>query len=209
MPFCQCKNIIFNIKCRIMLATKIKRIILADMSIISADLSTAALAKAAIDAAIAAAAATPATATDITNVHQDTWQITESDASVESYRNDIANSIYRRDLTPGDLTLQFTMGEYSEQVKAALRGGSVITKGGTDADKDTVIGYKGDAPSISIEKAAFCLTQDGYWFIYPKVKIAANTNETDKAAMLAVKGYPSKPSATIATEYNFNSALIG
>lgn len=191
-----------------MIATKIKRIILADIGLVTADVATGVQAKALIDAAIAAVAASPATAIDIDNVHQDTWQITESEASVESYRNDIANSIYRRDLTPGELTLQFTMGEYSEKVKAALRGGSTITMGGAGADKDTVIGYKGDASSISIEKTVFALTQDGFWFIYPKVKISANTTETDKAAALAVKGYPSKPSATIATEYNFNSALI-
>lgn len=192
-----------------MIATKIKRIILADIGLVTADITTGVQAKALIDAAIAAVAATPATAIDIDNVHQDTWQITESEASVESYRNDISNSIYRRDLTPGELTLQFTMGEYSEKVKAILRGGSTITKGGEGADKDVVIGYKGDASSISIEKAVFALTQDGFWFIYPKVKISANTAETDKAAALAVKGYPSKPSATISTEYNFNSALIG
>ena len=189
-----------------MIATKIKRIILADIGLVTADVTTAAEAKALLDSAIAA---TPLTAIDIDNVHQDTWQISESEASVESYRNDISNAIYRRDLTPGELTIQFTMGEYSEKVKAALRGGSTITKGGEGADKDTVIGYKGDSSSISIEKTVFALTQDGFWFVYPKVKISANTAETDKAAALAVKGYPTKPSADISTEYNFNSALIG
>jgi hypothetical protein len=189
-----------------MIATKIKRIILADLGLVTADIDTAAKAKALIDAAIAAV---PATAEDVSNVHQDTWQITESEASVESYRNDIANSIYRREVTPGELTIQFTMGEYSEKMKAALRGGQVVTKGGDGADKDTVIGYKGDAAATEIEKTALCLTQDGYWFIYPKVRIAANTAETDKAAALAVKGYPIKPDEGIFTEYNFNSALLG
>ena len=190
-------------------AIKIKRIILADMSLVTADITTAAQAKALIDSVIAAAVATPATAIEVTNVHQDTWQITESEATVDSFRNDLDGSIYRRDATPGELGIQFTMGEYSEQIKVGVRGGSTITKGGTDTDKDTVIGYKGDAASTTIEKAAFCLTQDGYWFIYPKTKIVANTAETDKAAALAVKGYPSKPANGLHTEYNINSALIG
>lgn len=188
-----------------MIATKIKRIILADPSIFTADITSAATAKTIIDAAIAAVGTT---AEDVTNVHGETWQITESEASMNSYKNELDNSVYRRDLTPGDLSIQFTMGDYSEKMKAALRGGSTITKGGTDTDKDTVIGYKGDAAGSTIKKAMFCLTQDGYWFIYPKATIAANTTETDNAAALAVKGYPEKPSATLSTEYNINSALI-
>ena len=193
-----------------MIAVKIQTIILADLSLITADITTAAGAKTVIDAAKAAAAATPATAMSIENVHQDTWQINETEASMTAYRNELNGDIYRRDIDPGDLSLQFTMGKYSETIKAALHGGEVITKGGTDADKDTVIGYKGDSASTSIKKAAFCLTQDGYWFIYPELQIVANTNTTDKAAGLAVKGYPVKPSTTgVHTEYNINSTLIG
>jgi hypothetical protein len=189
-----------------MIATKIKRIILADTSIVTADITSAATAKTLIDAVLAAV--TGETAEEVLNVHSETWQINESEASMNSYKNELDGSVYRRDLVPGDLSIQFTIGNYSEKLKAELRGGSTITKGGTDADKDTVIGYKGDAASSTIKKAMFCLTQDGYWFIYPKATIAANTNETDNAALLAVKGYPEKPSATLSTEYNINSALI-
>lgn len=193
-----------------MIAVKIRKIILADLSVITADITTAASAKKLIDSVVAAAAATPATAMAIENVHQDTWQITEAEASMTAYRDDLSGDIYRRDLEPGDLSLQFTMGKYSEAIKAALHGGSTITKGGEGADKDTVIGYKGDSASTTVEKAAFCLTQDGYWFIYPELHIAANTATTDKAAGLAVKGYPVKPSTNgVHTEYNINSALIG
>jgi hypothetical protein len=189
-----------------MIATKIKRIILAEPSIFSADITSAATAKTLIDAAIAAV--TAGTAEDVSNVHGETWQINESEASMNSYKNELDGSVYRRDLTPGDLSIQFTMGDYSEKLKAAVRGGEVITKGGEGTDKDTVIGYKGDAAGSTIKKAMLCLTQDGFWFIYPKATIAANTNETDNAALLAVKGYPEKPSATLSTEYNINSALI-
>lgn len=190
-----------------MIGVNIKRIILAEIGIITADITTAAEAKALIDKAISAVGTT---AEDVENVHGKTWQINESEASVESYRNDIGGgSIYRRDITPGELTVQFTMGEYSEKMKASIRGGQTITKGGDGADKDTVIGYKGDAASTEIVKSAFCLTQDGTWFIYPKMKIAANTATTDNAAALAVKGYPVKPEdKSIFTEYNFDSAKI-
>ena len=190
-----------------MIATKIKRIILAETSIFTADIATAAGAKTVIDAAIAAAVA--GTAEDVSNVHQETWQITESEASMTAYKNELNGSVYHRDFVAGEVTVQFTAGEYSEKFKAAVRGGETITKGGTDPDKDTVIGYKGDGAATDIVKAMFCLTQDGYWFIYPKADITANTAETDNSAALSVKAYPVKPSATISTEYNINSALIG
>jgi len=192
-----------------MIATKIKQIILADTSIFTADLTTAATAKAAIDAAIAAV--TGGTAESVTNVHEKTWQIEESDASMNNYHNELDGSVYRRDPTAGDLTVAFTLGEYSEKLKAAVRGGSTITKGGDGTDKADIIGYRGDAPSTSIIKAMFCLTQDGYWFIYPKAQIMANTKETDDAAALSVSGYPMKPdmlAGVMSTEYNFNSALL-
>lgn len=192
-----------------MIATKIKQIILAEPTIFTADLTTAAAAKAAIDAAIEAV--TGGTAESVTNVHEKTWQIEESDASMSNYHNQLDGSVYRRDPTAGELSIAFTMGEYSEKLKAAVHGGSTITKGGTDTDKDAVVGYRGDAASTTINKAMFCLTQDGYWFIYPKALIMANTKETDDAAALSVMGYPMKPdvlNGVMSTEYNFNSALL-
>lgn len=191
-----------------MIGVKIQQIILADPSIFTADITDAVTAKALITAVMAAV--TAKTAMQITNVHEKTWQITESDGSVSSYKNELTNEIYRRDLTPGDLTVAFTMGEYDEAMKSFLKGGTTIKKGGTDADKDNVIGYKGSTSFSEVRKAMFCLTQDGYWFIYPKALISTGTKSTDDAAGLAVTGYPEKPSAVagLATEYNLNSALI-
>lgn len=191
-----------------MIGVKIQQIILADPSIFTADITDATSAKALITAVNAAV--TAKTAMQITNVHGKTWQITESDANVASYSNQLTNEVYRRDLTPGDLSIAFTMGEYDEALKAYLKGGTTIKKGGTDADKDNVIGYKGSTTFSETRKAMFCLTQDGYWFIYPKALISAGTKSTDDAAGLSVMAYPEKPSAVagMATEYNLNSALL-
>lgn len=188
-----------------MIATKIKRIVLTDPSLFTKDIETLEDAKALIKAM--EDALTAGTAESVTNVHETTWEIQESDASVNSYHNELDSSVYHRDLTPGELSIAFTMGEYSEKLKAALKGGKVITKGGTDANKDDVIGYKGDAQATEIRKTMFCLSRDGYWFIYPKALIAASTKTTDNIAALAVTGYPEKNGAFF-TEYNINSNLL-
>lgn len=49
---------------------------------------------------------------EIKNIHQDTWTIEEAEASRTNYKNQLTNQTYRSDKEMGDVTVNFTIGEY-------------------------------------------------------------------------------------------------
>ena len=179
----------------------IKRIIYADTSVVNKDI-TADFAKTIIKAAITAK-------TEVANVHGETWSIEESEASVTPYKNQLNGQAYRYDTTPGELTPQFSIGQYDYTTKAALMGGEVIKKGGAGADKDNPVGWKRAVDKVVINKALFCLTEDNVWFIFPNCQIVTREANTDKAIALAVKGLVQTPQvAGVSSEYNFDEAEV-
>lgn len=179
----------------------IKRIIYADTSVVNKDI-TADFAKTIIKAAITAK-------TEVTNVHGETWSIEESEASVSPYKNQLNGQAYRYDTTPGELTPQFSIGQYDYTTKAALMGGEIIKKGGSGADKDNPVGWKRAVDKVVINKALFCLTEDNVWFIFPNCQIVTREANTDKAIALAVKGLVQTPQvAGVSSEYNFDEAEV-
>lgn len=179
----------------------IKRIIYADTSVVNKDI-TADFAKTIIKAAITAK-------TEVANVHGETWSIEESEASVTPYKNQLNGQAYRYDTTPGELTPQFSIGQYDYPTKAALMGGEVIKKGGAGADKDNPVGWKRAVDKVVINKALFCLTEDNVWFIFPNCQIVTREANTDKAIALAVKGLVQTPQvAGVSSEYNFDEAEV-
>ena len=93
-------------------AVGIKRILFADISKITADI-TPEIAKTLIQAAITAK-------DEVSNVHGETWQIEETEASVTGYKNQLNGQNYRYDTTPGDITPAFSIGQYDWKTKAAL-----------------------------------------------------------------------------------------
>ena len=74
-------------------AVGIKKIFYADISVISNDL-TAAIASTIIKAAKTAK-------NEVLNVHGETWNIEESEASVTPYKNQLTGQAYRYDTTQG------------------------------------------------------------------------------------------------------------
>lgn len=179
----------------------IKRIIYADTSVVNKDI-TADFAKTIIKAAITAK-------TEVTNVHGETWSIEESEASVTPHKNQLNGQAYRYDTIPGELTPQFSIGQYDYATKAALMGGEVIKKGGAGADKDNPVGWKRAVDKVVINKALFCLTEDNVWFIFPNCQIVTREANTDKAIALAVKGLVQTPQvAGVSSEYNFDEAEV-
>lgn len=182
-------------------AVGIKRIMYADTSVVNKDI-TADFAKTLIKAAITAK-------TEVKNVHGETWTIEESEASVTSYKNQLTGQAYRYDTTPGELTPQFSIGQYDYATKAALMGGEIVKKGGSGADKDNIVGWKRSTDKVVIKKALFCLTEDDVWFIFPNCQIVTREANTDKAIALAVKGLVQTPTIDgVSSEYNFDEAEV-
>lgn len=182
-------------------AVGIKRILYADTSVVTKDITTD-VAKTLIKAAITAKA-------EVMNVHGETWNIEESEASVNGHKNQLNGQTYRYDTTPGEVTPAFSIGQYDYTTKAALMGGEAIKKGGSGADKDNIVGWKRSTEKVVINKALFCLTEDDVWFIYPNCQIVARESNTDKAIAIAVKGLVQTPKiAGVSSEYNFDEAEV-
>ena len=182
-------------------AVGIKRILYVDTSVVTKDI-TADVAKTLIKAAITAKA-------EVMNVHGETWNIEESEASVNGHKNQLNGQTYRYDTTPGEVTPAFSIGQYDYTTKAALMGGEAIKKGGSGGDKDNIVGWKRSTEKVVINKALFCLTEDDVWFIYPNCQIVARESNTDKAIAIAVKGLVQTPKvAGVSSEYNFDEAEV-
>lgn len=176
-------------------AANIKQILYADPSVVTADM-TPAIAKALIAAAITAKAS-------ITNVHGETWQLTEAEASVTAYKNALTGLDYRADTVMGSINPEFTIGQYDYATKAALMGGTTVKSG------DNVVGWKRAIGKVIIYKTLFCLTEDDVWFIFPKCQILTREASTDKAIALPVKAYVFTPEIDgVAPEYNFDAAAV-
>ena len=180
-------------------AAGIKRILFADIDKITADI-TPEIAKTLIQAAITAK-------DEVTNVHGETWQIEETEASVTGYKNKLNGQNYRYDTTLGDIAPAFSIGQYDWKTKAALMGGSVVETG-EDGNK-VAVGWKRPLMKEIINKALFCLTDDNVWFIFPNAQIVARESNTDKAIAIAVRGLVQTPTVEgVASEYNYGEDVV-
>lgn len=174
-----------------MIAANIKKIVYADTSVVTEDL-TPAIAQKLIQAAIKAK-------NEVKNVHQDTWTLDEAEVSPTGYKNQLSGKVYRYDQgDSGDITPSFSIGQYDWKTKADMMGGTIIEEGGK------AIGWKRATEKVVINKALFCMTDDGVWFIFPNAQIVGREANTDKAIAIAVKGLVQEPSVEgVSTEYNF------
>lgn len=59
----------------------------------------------------------------VKNVHGDTYQYEEAEASVTRYKNALTGEYYRETSEPGEVKINFTIGEYDYATKADLQGG--------------------------------------------------------------------------------------
>lgn len=114
----------------------------------------------------------------VKNVHGDTFQYEESEANVSRYKNALNGEYYRETSEPGEVKLNFTIGEYDYETKADLQGG-------TATDKSWERGkYK------PIHKCIIGKTKDGVYVVFPKAAINGRGANTDKAIGLAVSASP-------------------
>lgn len=138
-------------------------------------------------------------ATEILNVHQDTWQIEEGESSQDSYKNQLTGATYRMGAkTMGDVTFNFTIGRYDYELKAALMGGEVIKDGSSQAP----IGWARARGVVEVKKCLIALTEDDVYCILPCANVNTREANTDGAVGLSVVGTMLEPDVqTIKPEY--------
>lgn len=140
-------------------------------------------------------------AKEITNVHQDTWTIDESEPTQDSYRNQLTGNIYRFGAKQmGEVTFNFTIGRYDYVTKKDLLGGDVI-----NTDK----GWKRARGAVEIKKCLIALTEDDQYCVLPYANVVAREASTDGAVGLAVIGTAMEPETeTIMPEYWFDVSEV-
>ncbi len=114
----------------------------------------------------------------VKNVHGDTYQYEEAEASVTRYKNALTGEYYRETSEPGEVKINFTIGEYDYATKADLQGGKATEKNWERGK------YK------PIHKCVIGKTKDGVYVVFPKAAINARGSNTDKAVGLAVSAVP-------------------
>lgn len=127
------------------------------------------------------------TATEIKNVHQDTWGYEESDPTVTEYINQLTGNPYYRDAEQqGSPTISFTLGMYSFEDKAALQGGKAI-KVGNETEASS---WERPSTIELIEKCIIAQTKTGNWIVLPKASIIGKGNFVEKNIGLGVTAVP-------------------
>ena len=138
------------------------------------------------------------TATEVKNVHGETWTLEEAEANKTNYKNQLTGKVYRSDKEMGEVKMNFTLGEYDYATKADLLGGT--------ADETHWERAKG---KVSIEKYLVGLTEDDQYIVIPRADITAREASTDKAIGLPVVGTEIEPTIdAVAPEYWFDASVV-
>ena len=135
-------------------------------------------------------------ATKIDNSHQQTFTYEEDEPTVTQYKNELTNKTYRSDVEAGEKRINFTVGQYDFDLKAALQGG----KSGDTGKSYTA----GDSAELRY-KAFYALTQDNVLIVFPRANIIASNSSTDNAIGIAVSAIPEEVSGVTADEYWFDA----
>lgn len=150
-------------------------------------------------------------AKEIENVHQDTWQIEEGEASQDSYRNQLNGHVYRLGRKQdGDLTVQFTVGQYDYATKAALMGGNMLDEDGeVTTTASEAVGWERAKDSIEMYKTLIALTVDDVYVVISRASLNAREANTDKAIGLAMSGMMTDPTVTgVSSEYWYDKSAV-
>ncbi len=129
--------------------------------------------------------------TELKNIHQDTWQLEEGEKSAETYKNQLTKQIYRANTKElGDLTLNWTIGQYDYALKKEFLGGEVIRQ------NNEIVGWRRTMGTPDIIKPIIVQTEDDQFAVFPRCCITANEANTDGAISIAVKGTVLTPEDT-------------
>ena len=173
-------------------AVDIKRLWYADEDAVSTDLTGVALYALVKD---------DGAATEINNVHQDTWTVEEAESTQDSFKNQLTGSTYRMGAkSMGDVTFNFTIGRYDYATKKELMGGEVI-----NTDK----GWKRSRGIVEVKKCMIALTEDDQYCVLPYANIVAREANTDGAVGIAVIATMLEPlNEAVMPEYWFDKSEV-
>lgn len=139
-----------------------------------------------------------ATATEVENVHQDTWQYEEADASVTNYKNQLNKKVYYSVADPGDVQISFTIGAWSYNTKADLQGGTA-----------SATSWSRPSSVVNIRKSIIALTETGQYIVFTNAAIVARGTSADGGIKLAVAATAMEPSiAGLESEKWFEKSTI-
>lgn len=117
---------------------------------------------------------------EIKNIHQDTWGYEESDPTVTEYINQLTGKPYYRDAEQqGIPTVNFTLGEYDFQDKAALQGGTATDDSWERSDSAQII-----------EKCIIAQAKTGDIIVMPRASIVGKGSFVEKNIGLGVSAVP-------------------
>ena len=143
-----------------------------------------------------------ASATEVKNVHQDTWGYSQDDPNVDDYINELTGKPYYRDKQDeGTKTINFTMGEYDYETKAALQGGTVVK------NNDVAVGWKAPLTPDFVYKSIIALTKTGTYIVFTNAAIVGKGEQQQKAIGLGVTAVAMESDTSgISDEYWFNAS---
>lgn len=135
----------------------------------------------------------------VENIHQDTWTIEESEASQDTYKNQLTRATYRMGAKQmGDVTFNWTIGQYDYETKAAFMGGTA-----------TETSWKRSRGVTDVNKVLVAKTEDGQYCVLPKASISGREALTDGAIGIAVKGTMLEPNnVNVCPEYWFDESEV-
>ena len=166
-------------------AVSIKKLLVAETTDVKADLT-----KTTIEALIKSGK-------EIKNVHQETWSFEEAEGTATPYKNELTGGVYRVTRDKGDVTMNFTLGQYTLEDLKTFKGGTVLA--GV---------YKRGAGVEQIHKCLLAQTKDGIWIILPKAEIVARSAYGDGAVGQAVVGTALEPDGKdVSTEYWYDPSV--
>lgn len=134
--------------------------------------------------------------TEIKNVHQDTWQVEESEPSQDGYKNQLTGATYRMGTKQmGDVTFNFTIGRYDFETKKALLGG--------EAQEGAWARQRG---ITNIRKTMIALCEDNILCVLPNANVLAREANTDGAVGIGVVATMLEPEQEgVSGEYWFDA----
>lgn len=137
----------------------------------------------------------------VNNIHQDTWTLEEAEASQDMYRDQLTGGVYRAGKkTMGDITVNWTIGQYDYATKAEFLGGDVNSDGNVWARQRGIV-HK--------EFALFAVTDDDQYVLFPRCTVRAREANTDGAIGLGVAGTVLVPdNEKLSSEYWFDKSAL-
>lgn len=132
----------------------------------------------------------------VENVHQDTWQVEESEPSQDGYKNQLTGATYRMGTkNMGDVTFNFTIGRYDFETKKELLGG--------DASEAAWARQRG---ITNIRKTFIALCEDNVLCVLPYANVLAREANTDGAVGIGVVATMLEPEQKkLSAEYWFDA----